>query len=480
MKMLLSRIPPGVRKTGIYASALVLTKLTALAMLPVFTHFLTPADYGRLDILQTLANLLSIVIGFGLADTLFRFVGAAEDEAGERETAATVFGLAIAVSTVSLFATQLAAPMIAEVLPGSVSELQTRLILASLSLTGIILVPLSWFRLRDRAFRYFNGSAGRAVGQAVLVSLFLGLGFGIDGVLFAGFLCAATLALIVGFIQFRDTGVSFNWGRMLAQGRFGGVLVIAGIASFVLDSCDRWFLAGTIGVEALAEYALAAKIGIMAAFLTQPFEMWWLPKRFTTLRVDGPVACARATEIGLVVAMVSAIGISGGGALAVTLLTPNAYHGAVVYVPVLGGLAALNAATLLINTGVLSEQKTTKPIWIDGTAAGVAVLGYITLIPAMGVWGAIWATVAALVLRFCLYLVVGQRRQEIPYRWARLAGPLSITIACIIACSQVQDMWLSFGIGAIAGSAVLALSALLKLLPLSADAVFGGASVSGA
>ncbi len=68
-----------------YVLALGVSKGISLLMVPVFTHYLLPADYGRLDVLQTLANLLTIVVAMGLADTLYRFAG----EAGQDEERGT-------------------------------------------------------------------------------------------------------------------------------------------------------------------------------------------------------------------------------------------------------------------------------------------------------------------------------------------------------------------------------------------------------
>ena len=70
---------PAVRQSLTYGFGLAAGKAVSLLLVPVFTHFLSPADYGRLDVLQTLADLLSIVIAFGLSDTLYRFAGAAGD-----------------------------------------------------------------------------------------------------------------------------------------------------------------------------------------------------------------------------------------------------------------------------------------------------------------------------------------------------------------------------------------------------------------
>lgn len=467
MSSVLARLPTGLRHAAIYAAALGLSKLTAIAMLPVFTHFLTPEEYGRLDVLQTLANLLSIVIGFGMADTLFRFAGAAETEQNRKEAAARVFGLALMASGLSLVVTQLAAPWVAGLLPGDPGLFNTRVILISLSVTGAILVPLSWLRMRGRAWGYFSGSAGRALAQAFVVALFLVLGFGVEGVLLGGMLCALALAIVLSVLQWRDTGVQFAFSSLRDQGRFGGTLVLAGMATFVLDSCDRWILAGTIGTEALADYALAGKIGIMAAFLTQPFEMWWLPKRFSVLAsVNGHERCARMTELGACVAMVASIGIAGIGPMVITWMTPMAYHGAIAFVSALAGLAALNAATTLVNTGVLSDKRTVKPIWIDGIAAVVAIAAYLVLIPIFGAWGAIWATVMALTLRFGMYLVIGQSVCRFPYRLSALMALASLTLGCLVAIDASTDLATKFFV-AMTGAAIVVLVALAtRVIPM--------------
>ncbi|MCR9257697.1 MAG: lipopolysaccharide biosynthesis protein [Alphaproteobacteria bacterium] len=456
----------GLGQAAVYAAALVLTKLTAIVMLPVFTHYLTPEEYGRLDILQTLANLLSLVIGFGLADTLFRFTGEAKTDTERKEAAAGVLGLALLTFVASAVLLQLAAPWIAAYLPGGVTETQTRLILGSLSFTALILVPLSWIRQQDRAPLYFGGSAGRAVVQAVLAALFLSLGFGIDGVLLAGFICASTLCAILVVIQWRHTGCRLSLPLLTRHGRFGGTLLIAGLATFVLDSFDRWILADAIGAHALAMYALAGKIAIMAAFATQPFGLWWYPRRFNVLNRDnGNVTCARMTELGICIALLGAVGIAGIGPATVTWLAPEAYASAIQFISALALLAALNESTSLINTGVLSNEKSTLPAQIDWTAAATALAGYLWLIPEMGAWGAIAATTVALGLRFILYVVFGQRRRRLPYRFGRLGGVALIAGAASYAAHMSGGVVLPFVVASCGAVVIIGFGLVSGLLP---------------
>ena len=60
------------RETLLYALALILGKGISLLMIPIVTGRLSPAEYGELEILVTVADLGSIVLGLGLADTLLQ------------------------------------------------------------------------------------------------------------------------------------------------------------------------------------------------------------------------------------------------------------------------------------------------------------------------------------------------------------------------------------------------------------------------
>ena len=64
-------------------------------MIPVFTHYLEPSDYGRLDILQTLADLLSIVLIMGLGDALFKFYGETTNKKNQRKVVSNIFGMCL-------------------------------------------------------------------------------------------------------------------------------------------------------------------------------------------------------------------------------------------------------------------------------------------------------------------------------------------------------------------------------------------------
>lgn len=429
----IQNLPTAVRHSLIYASALAFSKALALIMVPVATNFLTPEDYGRLDVLQTLADLLSIVIGMGMAETLFRFAGSADDEEERRKASANIFGLAICLGLFSLTLGQFLAGSISQWLPGNIAELEARLILASLSMVGTILVPLAWLRMQGNAWSYFAGTAGRVALQVAIAVPLLFMGFGVTGVLSATLISAFILCAWLVRSQWKDTGISFEFGRFKTYSVYGGPLIFVGISGFVLGSFDRWILADTVGTAEMAQYALAAKFGLITAVLIQPFDLWWHPRRFSCIKEqNGKERCAQTATIGVAIAILSALIITATGPTLVRLMTPEAYHQSIVYIPWLAALAALHNANSNLGFGAMSADTTVKPAIIDAIAAGIALTGYLLLIPIFHAWGAIIATTLALSIRMLATYRVSQKALNLPYRIRRLSLMVCSGLFCLV------------------------------------------------
>ena len=56
-----------------YTAASILSKLIAVALLPLYTRYLTPADYGAAEVMFAAVVSASIVVRLGLIEALLRF-----------------------------------------------------------------------------------------------------------------------------------------------------------------------------------------------------------------------------------------------------------------------------------------------------------------------------------------------------------------------------------------------------------------------
>ena len=442
--------PPALRQSILYALAIFLSKGIGLIMIPVFTHFLEPADYGRLDILQTLADVLSIVLIMGLGEAIFKFYGNAETAEQQDHIIGNIMGVALCITVGSVLVLQFCASLIHDLLPGDISLWQARLLLFTLSLSTCLVIPLCWYRLKGRAKEYFYAASGRVALQALISALLLYAGFGVTGVMAAGAVASMIWGakMCVDILRVHRLRFDMHYWRMFFA--YGAPLIVTGIAGFVLGSFDRWILAVNIGASDMALYALAAKFGLLTFLFVQPFDLWWQPKRFQVLRAqDGASQCAKHISTGMLIICTSVICVSTMAPLVIIVMTPLSYHGAVVYVPLLSLLAGIHAMTQMVNIGIYNVKITKWPAIIDMSAAGVAYIGYITLIPLYGAWGAIMATAIALILRLGATLYLSQKLSYLPYAYIKMGGMLLFTLAAVLVLMFEGTIILHFVRGAL-------------------------------
>jgi O-antigen/teichoic acid export membrane protein len=455
------QLPAPLRDAACYGAAVATAKGLGLALLPVMTGALAPAEFARLELLLALGEIAGLLLGAGLVDTLYRF-SALEGRRG----VARVVGLGLVLGGLGLLAALLAAPLGA-LLPLPAASAEVMLLGAAVALDAMLGVPLATLRVDGRAGAYAAVVVARGALHVGAAWLLLSLGFGVAGVLGAAALAAAAVAalLLAGRARVGEVALEpASWGRLLG---YGAPLILGGLAAFALGAADRWFLAAHVPGAALAEYALAVKLAMAAAFLTQPFELWWYPRRIALLaQPDGGARTVRLVGLGGALVLLAAGAAAVAGPALIRWATPADYHGAAAWVPWLAAALALQSLGSLVNVGCYAGRTTTQALAVNGGAGALALAGYALLVPAHGVAGAVAATLAAQALRLVAFHRLSARSHALPYPLGRLAL-LALPVAGTAALAQLLGsgaVGLLAALLALAGSALLA--ALLGLLPL--------------
>ena len=458
-----------VRDMLIYTVSLIGSRAIGFALLPINTHFLRSADYGRLEVLLAFADIGGLLFSLGLPSTLNRFVGKLEGWDERRRVCGEILFISIVSAAGFGILCQALAGVLTPLLPGNLQLTEVRLLLVSLSFEAIIGVGLGWLRIRDRAEYYLVLTLARGLLQAVISTTLLAFGAGVVGIIAGG--AIATLIEVVAILGLvlPDTGLRLGRMRLRPLMVYCLPILFAGCAAFTLGSLDRWMLAGAVSASDLARYGVAVKISAVAATLVQPFNMWWTSKRFIVLNgPNGKQTTAANATVGVVIAMLAAVVTALGGPLLILLLTPVEYHSAAAYVPWLALAFAAQEVGTFLNTGCYDRADGFASLSVNLAAAGLIVVLYLLLIPPYGVAGAIAATIGAQGARSLLYHVVSQRRVRLEYPGQRL---VLLCIGCCVGVFGAYTGLQPFGaaVAAVPLAAALGLVALqLRLLPLPA------------
>lgn len=465
--MLLHRFPQALQQNVLYALSLMVMKGVSLFMLPFIAHRISPDDFGRLEVLNTLGALGAILVGFGLLNTLFRFAGQTKNRQERHGMVAEVVGINLTISAVMLLFGLLLAEQINRFLPGELGSYNIRLAIGIIALEGCIAIPLGWLRMNDRAGLFFALNAAKATTQALLIIVFLEMGRGIEGIMEAGFIAALALAMTLVFRQVQETGLRFASARSKELLIYSFPLLGSGLLGFILTGLDRWLLAEAVGVAEMAQYAIAAKFALIAALLLQPFLMWWSPKRFQVLEApDGRSQAAHFASLGSSLSLLIAVLVGLSAPVFIELLLPKDYWSASQYIPWLVLLVAIKDSAELLNLGCYTGKTTHAQFMINLAGSVIGLLGMLLLIPAYGVWGAIFALLAAQLVRLALYLSISQRLLPLPYPTVRLASLAMLTLIMLAISTEVHGLVERMLLLVIGSCSMLAALFALKLASL--------------
>ena len=90
------------KHSAVYGLGQVLRRLSSFLLLPVYTNYLRPADYGVIAILDFITTIFAIMIGAGMVNAVTRYSFDAKDEAGRNQVWWTGLTFIAGVSTVVL------------------------------------------------------------------------------------------------------------------------------------------------------------------------------------------------------------------------------------------------------------------------------------------------------------------------------------------------------------------------------------------
>ncbi|HET7589813.1 MAG TPA: oligosaccharide flippase family protein [Solirubrobacterales bacterium] len=426
-----------------YTAASIFSKVIAVALLPLYTRYLTKEDYGAAEVLFTAVVTASIVVRFGLIEAILRFYYRDEEDpaAVVRSTFAGLFWLATLGALVLLpFAGPLAEALLdpkdaAEL--GQMTEL-TRIAVGGLWVLTMWEFMLTLFRLEERARAYFLTTLLNVLASIGLtVVLVVGLEEGARGLLLGSY--AAGAAFVGGLIVWQWRRLSLRFDRELIRRlfRFGLPTMPAEVSLYLLNFVDRLIIVHSLGLPEAGLYSLAAKFAQAVNVLVRGFQLAWPPLAYS-IRDDEEARNAYATVVTLFVAG-CAFAVTGMWLFSrwiVQALAAPKFFDSYEAIGLLSTAVTLYALylVLVVILGRTGRTEFNFPAAIAALVANVAL--NLVLVPAMGITGAGLALVASYLVVLALMYVFTQRLFPVPYEWGRVLRVV-LAVAALVGLAEL-------------------------------------------
>jgi O-antigen/teichoic acid export membrane protein len=419
-----------------YTAASILSKLIAVALLPLYTRYLTPADYGAAEVLFAAIVSASIAVRFGLIEAVLRFYYK-DDENPDRVVASTFAGLFWFATIGVLVALPFAKPISEALLDEPAPDL-ARIAIGGLWVLTMHEFLLTLFRLEERARAYFTVTIVNVLATiALTVVLVVGAGEGARGLLVGSYATGAAFVLGLIVLHRRRLSLRFDRGLLRRLLRFGLPTMPAEASLYLLNFVDRIIIVRTVGLAEAGLYSLAVKFAQAVNVLVRGFQLAWPPLAYS-IRDDGEARRFYATVVTLFVAGCAFV-VTGMWLFSrwiVRALAAPEFFASYEAIGLIATAVTLYALymVLVVILGRTGRTEFNFPATLAALVANVAL--NLILVPPLGIVGAGLALVASYVVVLALMYVFTQRLFPVPYQWGRLARVV-LTAAVIVGVGEL-------------------------------------------
>ncbi|HID95806.1 MAG TPA: hypothetical protein EYP53_07095 [Candidatus Latescibacteria bacterium] len=425
----------------IYGLGYGLSRFVGFLLLPLYTNYLLPQDYGIAALLLTFLAISNVLFSYGLNTAFLRFYVLADDPEEKRSVFSTTY--------CSIFVSTLLFSFLILFSAGSVSRLIFRLEgygdlvkLASgiLFFDTLALFPLLILRAKERSTRFIVMNLVNTTSNLALNIFFIAhLGWGVEGIFISNLISSSLLFLLLTPLIAANIKATFSKGVYRELLKFGLPYIPSTLAVILMDLVDRFLLDRLTDAATVGLYSAGYKLGMFMALVVSGFRFAWHPFFLSTSKQEGvqPIFARVLTYFLLVTGflfLLISFFIDDVVRLSVfgfTILGRSYWEGTRVVPPVLLSYIMYGVYVNFL-VGVYLEKKTHYLPFITGAGAAVNIAGNLVLIPILGMMGAAYSTLIAYSLMAVLLYLFAKRIYPVRYEYLRI---LKVAVACAILFS---------------------------------------------
>ncbi len=393
-----------VQHSSIYAIGTISRQIVSFLMLPIYTRYLTPADYGVVGLLMFTLALIEPFLGARLGDAIPKFYFDSSDHEHQKSVFASAFALTGVVSgltTVFIYLTRREGSI---VLFGSDAYSSAIGIFGIQILTqGIEYYGFTYIRIRQMPHLFIVVSLAKLVMQLSLnIWLIVSLKMGVLGVILSGAISSSIFCAGLTAYVLYENGLRFDpvlARRMLS---FSWPLWLSGLAGLYILQSNRYYLRAFGSLEDVGLFELAFKFAsILTMLIWNPFSQIWDVERFLIHRQSNSKQVFASAFRGItIVLMTTCLGISLFASQIIQLMSAPPFHRAGISVPFLCLATVFFSLTLFVNFSFLVSGQTKKISRNNYlTVAGVTAFNF-AFIPRFAEVGAAIALMFAAILQY--------------------------------------------------------------------------------
>lgn len=412
-------------------------------LLPVYTRFLTPEDYGLADLVAAAGVVLVIFLRFGLTGAVTRFYfDHKEGEALRRYTSTVTAFLAGWGVAVGVLLSLFGRPLFDLALPGVpflyvqlglwtavlgiFPELQRRLLQAQEHSRSHLVLTLLQF----------------GVGLALTLIFVIPLEMGVLGILLGQFFATAAVFLVAVVYLARRWSFQLQRSMLVDSLKYGLPMLPHHLFTWLMGYVNRLILNGLTTPAAVGIFGIGLRFASPLNLIFSAINAAWMPVYFSHRKdletgdegaeKKGEALTSTVTQLFLLMTWAT-LGAAVLAPEVILLALPEEYHPAAPLAVILALGAFLRGLYFLVVTAIFYAKKTWVVPFATAVGAAINIGGNYWLVPKIGTAGSAWATVATNAVLLGIVALLSHRLYAVRYEWGALLLALVLAVGLFAA-----------------------------------------------
>lgn len=422
-----------------YTLGNILPQAVGFILIPIYTYYLTPDQYGIVNSMSALGSVLGVLLTLGIDRGIYRLYY--DYDLNERKVYLGTIIIGLSSVAALFFLISFSIPDIISAVYSSISFYPYYALMIGFTLVGkLMTVPSIYLRISEQAGKFVIINSLMFLLTAGFNLLFI-IYFkeGAEGML-KGHLVSNIIMLPLFFYFTKGAyRFKFNWNYFLNSIKFSLPLVPGFIFAWVLNLSDRIFLERYLSLNEVGIYSLGSRVaGLVTVFVGGIFAAY-NPHFYKLANEEGAEVKKKIGQYNHIIVLLIMNGIFlivFFSPELITLLISEKYKDAAIIIPFLALGLFFSQITGFLNLMIYQEKKSLQIMYITFIGAIVNVLSNLFFIPLFGMLGSAFATVTSFFVLFIIEYYYAKKCFFIPFRW-KIILPLFAMLSTIYILFEV-------------------------------------------
>jgi O-antigen/teichoic acid export membrane protein len=426
----------------IYWIGVILARVVGFLLIPVYTRYLTPADYGTIELLFLTADIAGLVIGMQISQGVFKFYHQYETQSEKDRLISTALISMLALGVILAVGFNVFARPITILVFGSETYLKYfRFYSFVYPLNLIVEIPFTLIRIKKQSKLYV---VYNLINFLMMISLsiffIVYMGWGIWGVLISPAITFVVLAIFLLKRTFSKVGFSFSLRIAKQVLKFTIPLIPASLGMFILHFSNRYFVKHFCSLSEVGIYSLGFKFGfILSGMVIQPFTLIWQTYLYEIAKnVNAREIFGRVLTYFVLTLILFGLIVSVPIQEVIRIMAAPPFYQASSVVPLIASAYILSGINLIFQAGLFINGKTQWIGSITFLSAVVNLIANFFLVSSLGIMGAALSTFASFLFMAGGTFYVSHQIYPIDIEYLRISKIVGIALLVFAISRYVE------------------------------------------